>query len=167
MFLSQQRVCPIGIGAARARLADLAERGWLSRTCAAAYQDGLDQLLWAWPPDDPQRQPRLVQARFLDPIHHPGSTMMGMRWEATGVTGEPFPVLDATITLTPEGSHRTQVTLTGVYRSPLGQLGAGLDRVLLHQAATTAIGSLLTRLSGALEATAAAPAGPPFVIPGL
>jgi dienelactone hydrolase len=49
-----------------------------------------------------------------------------MRWEATGVTGRLFPALDADITLTAEGDQATAVTLTGVYRSPLGALGAGL-----------------------------------------
>ena len=29
--------------------------------------------------------------------------------------------------------------------------GAGLDRLLLHQAATAAVGSLLTHLTGALD----------------
>ncbi|HEY1345269.1 MAG TPA: hypothetical protein VGF54_09815 [Streptosporangiaceae bacterium] len=54
----------------------------------------------------------------------------------------------------------TQITLTGVYRSPLGPPGDGLDRVLLHQAATAAIGSLLTRLTSAVEDTARTPGNP-------
>jgi hypothetical protein len=159
MFLSEQCLCPAGIGAARARLAGLAGSGWLGAACAAAYQDGLDQLLWTWPPDDTPNRSRLVQAHFLDPTHRPGSTTMGMRWEATSATGAPFPALDATITLAPEG-RRTQITLTGVYRSPLGPPGAGLDRVLLRQAATSAISSLLARLNGALAASTRVPAHP-------
>jgi len=160
MFLSRECICPIGIGTARARLADLADSGWLATACAAAYQDGLDQLLWAWAPEDTPARSRLTKSYFLDPIHHPGSTIMGMRWEATGLTGRPFPALDANITLTPEGGQHTQITLTGVYRSPLGPPGAGLDRVLLHQAATAAIGSLLTRVTSALEDTARTPGNP-------
>jgi hypothetical protein len=38
-----------------------------------------------------------------------------------------------------------------VYRSLLDTLGAGLDRVLLHKAAATTTGSLLTRLRSAPE----------------
>jgi len=157
MFLSRQCVCRIGIGTARARLAGLAAGGWLATACAAAYQDGLGQLLWAWPPEGTPARSRLTESHFLDPVHGPGSTIMGMRWEATGIGGLPFPALDANITLTPEGVQHTQIMLIGVYRSPLGPPGTGLDRLLLHQAATAAIGSLLTRLTGALEDTARAP----------
>jgi hypothetical protein len=160
MFLSRQCVCPIGIGTARTRLADLADGGWLATACAAAYQDGLGQLLWAWRPEDTPGRSRLAKLHFLDPIHRLGSTIMGIRWEATGNAGWPFPALDANITLTPEGGQHTQITLTGVYRFPPGPPGAGLDRLLLHQAATAAIGSLLTRLTGALQGTAHAPGNP-------
>jgi hypothetical protein len=82
---------------------------------------------------------------------------MAMRWEATGLTGRLFPALDANITLTPEGGQATRITLTGVYRSPLGALGAGLDRALLRHVATATIGSLLTRMSEALEGPAPEP----------
>jgi len=160
MFVSGQCVCPIGIGTARARLAGLAGGGWLVTACAAAYQDGLDQLLWAWPPEGTPARSHLTKSHFLDPIHRPGSTTMGMRWEAAGLAGRPFPALDANITLTTEGAQHTQITLTGVYRFPRGLPGAGLDRLLLHQAATAAAGSLLTRLTGALEDTAHAPGRP-------
>jgi hypothetical protein len=160
MFLSRQCVCPVGIGTARARLADLAASGWLAAACAAAYQDGLDHLLWARPQGDTPVRSRMTKSHFLDPVHRPGSTTMGMRWEATGLTGRSFPALDANVALTPEGGQHTQITLTGVYRSPLGPPGAGPDRALLHQAATTAIGSLLTRLTDALEDTARTPGNP-------
>jgi hypothetical protein len=159
MFLSRQCVCPIGIATARARLTGLADSGWLATACAAAYQDSLDQLLGAWPPERTPARSSLTKSHFLDPIHRPSSTTMGMRWEATGIASQPFPALDANITLTPDGSQHTQITLTGVYRSPLEPPGAGLDRALLHQAATAAIGSLLTRLTNALE-DAAAPGKP-------
>ena len=89
---------------------------------------------------------------------------MGMRWEATGVTGRLFPALDANITLTPEDGQNTRVTLTGVYRSPLGALGTGLDRALLHHVATATISSLLTRMGKAVEGTepSAGAAGSPL-----
>jgi hypothetical protein len=162
MFLSHQRLCPVGIGAARARLVNLAHGGWLSGASAAAYQDGLDQLLWAGPFGDVPGLSRLVQAHFLDPIDRDDSTTMAVRWEATGVTGRLFPALDANITLTAEGDQNTRMTLTGVYRSPLGVLGAGIDRALLHHVAAATIHSLMTRMGKALEGRAPAPgAGAP------
>jgi hypothetical protein len=157
MFLADQRLCPVGIGAARRRLADLAAGGWLSEVSAAAYQDGLDHLLWSWPPGEMAGAPRLVQAHFLDPAHREGSTTMGMRWEAAGAGRELFPALDANITLDAENDRHTRMTLTGVYRSAPHPFGAEIDRVLMHQVATATIRSLLTRVGSALEATG--PAG--------
>jgi hypothetical protein len=49
-----------------------------------------------------------------------------------------------------------------VYRSPLGVLGAGIDRALLHHVAAATIHSLMTRMGKALEGRAPAPgAGAP------
>ncbi|HYA50797.1 MAG TPA: hypothetical protein VEG33_06465, partial [Streptosporangiaceae bacterium] len=45
----------------------------------------------------------------------------------------------------------------GVYRSPPDTLSRGVDRALVHQAATATVGSLLTRMSGALQGTTPAP----------
>ena len=160
MFLSGQCLCPVSIGAARTRMAALVDDGWLGRASAAAYQEGISRMLWARPPDGMPDVPRLAQAHFLDPVHRDAVTTMGMRWEAIGVTGELFPALDADITLTAEDGQHTRVTLTGVYRPSPGTLSGGLDRALLHQAATATVGSLLTRMSGTLQGTTPAPSDP-------
>jgi hypothetical protein len=157
MFLSDQRMLAVNIVAARARLVNLVHDGQLSGTSEMAYQDGLDHLLWAGPCGNAPGLSRLVRVQFLDPVDRIDSVTTGMRWEAIGVTGGLFPALDANIALTAEGDHGTQMTLTGVYRPPVGPLGAGLDRVLVHRVATATIHSLMTRLSGALESTTRAP----------
>ena len=151
MFLADQRLCSVSIGPARARLADLLARGWLTTASVASYQDGIGHLLWTGTPDDPPGLPQLAQTHFLEPIHREDSTTMGMRWEATSVTGGPFPALDANLTLTAEGVQLTRLTLNGVYRSPLGILSAVPERVLINKSATTTIKSLLTRICQALE----------------
>ena len=160
MFLSEQRICPVSISAARAWLASLVHGSWLSGASATAYQDGIDHLLWVGPFGMVPGMSQLVQVQILD-LHDRDeeSVTMGIRWEATGVTGGLFPVLDANITLTAEGDQDTRMTLTGVYRSPWGTLSAGLDRMLLHKVATATIHSLMTHLSRALKDTA--PARPP------
>ncbi len=147
----------VSLPAARARLASLIHDGRLSGTSETAYRDGLDHLHWAGPFGSSPGLSGLVRVQFLDPVERPGSVITGMRWEAAGVTGRLFPALDANITLTAEGHQDTRMTLTGVYRPPFGPLGAGLDRVLLHKIATATIHSLMTRLSEALQGTAAAP----------
>jgi hypothetical protein len=159
MFVSDQRLCRVRIGTARAGLVNLAHGGWLDGASVAAYHDGLDQLLRVGPCGDVPSLSRQVQVHFLDPVDRGDSVTVGMRWEATGVTGRLFPALDANITLTAEGDQATRLALNGVYRSPLGALGGGLDRALLHHIATATIHSLITRISKALEGTAPARGG--------
>jgi len=156
MFVSEQRVLSVSIGAARTRLANLVHDGWLAGVAEAAYRGGVDQLLRVGPFGDVPGLSRKVRVQFLDPVDHGDAVTVGMRWAAAGVTGGLFPVLDADIELAAEGQEDTRVTLTGVYRPPLGSVGAGLDRVLLHRVATASIGSLLDHLAHALSATAPA-----------
>lgn len=157
MFLSDQRMLTVGIGAARARLASLVDGGWLGGASEAVYQGGVDHLVRVGPFGDLPGVSRLVRVQFLDPVDRNDSVTVGMRWEAVGVTGGLFPVLDANIKLTTEGEESTRMTLTAVYRPPFGVLGAGLDRVLLHRVATATVHSLTTNLASALEGTAPAP----------
>jgi hypothetical protein len=76
---------------------------------------------------------------------------IGLRWEATGVTGGLFPALDADIRLSADDDGSVRVTLTGSYRPPLGALGAGLDRLLLRTVATATLKALLARVAAVLE----------------
>lgn len=156
MFLSDQRVLAVSIGAALARLANLVNGGWLGGASEAVYQGGIDHLLRVGPFGDIPGVSRLVRVQFLDPVDRDDSVTMGMRWEALGVTGGLFPVLDADIRLAANGDEGTQMTLEAVYRPPFGMLGAGADRVLLHKVATATIHSLMTHLARALEGTAPA-----------
>jgi hypothetical protein len=163
MFVSEQRVLSVSIGAARVRLANLVHDGWLGGAAEVAYRGGIDPLLRVGPFGDVPGLSRKVRVQFLDPVDHGDAVTVGMRWAAAGVAGGLFPVLDADIELAAEGEEDTRLTLTGVYRPPLGAVGAGLDRVLLHRVATSTIGSLLAHLAQALAATApaAAEAGTP------
>lgn len=151
MFLDGQRLCSVSIGIARARLADLVTDGRLATASAASYQDGMGHLLWTGTPDDPPSLPRLARTHFLDPIHREDSTTMGMRWEATSITGGLFPALDANITVAAEGAQLTRLMLVGVYRSPLGLFSAVPERALLTKTANTTIRAMLTRIGDALE----------------
>jgi hypothetical protein len=153
MFVAEQRVLSVSIGAARARLANLVHDGWLAGAAEVAYRDGFDHLLRVGPFGDVPGLSRKVRVQFLDLVDHGDAVTVGMRWAAPGVTGGLFPVLDADIELVADGEEDTRVTLTGVYRPPLGAVGAGLDRVLLHRVAVATIGSLLAHLAQALAPT--------------
>jgi hypothetical protein len=93
---------------------------------------------------------KLVRVRFLDPVCRGDVMTLALRWEATGVTGTLFPVLDADITLTPAGSQATRLALAGCYRAPLGGLGAGLDKAILSRVATATIRALLRNVADSL-----------------
>jgi hypothetical protein len=45
------------------------------------------------------------------------------------------------------------MVLTACYRLPLGTIGAGLDRLVLHKVATATIKTFLARLAEVLEGT--------------
>jgi hypothetical protein len=62
-----------------------------------------------------------------------------------------FPALDADITVSPLGAHATMLTLTGVYRPPLGAVGAMLDRAILSRLATATILDFIGRLAEDIE----------------
>jgi hypothetical protein len=66
-----------------------------------------------------------------------------------------LPVLDADITLSPSGKQATLLTLAGVYRPPLGSLGAGLDRAILHRVAAATIRNFIHGVAAGITGHAA------------
>jgi hypothetical protein len=159
VFLSSRHTIGLPAATARARLDNLVAGDGLTRASYTAYQRGLDALIRVGPLGDTPVFSKLVAVRFLEPIERDGEVTVGLRWEATGAAAGLFPVLDANLTLTPDGEQRTQLTLTGTYRAPLGRLGAVLDRALLHRLATMTMTALLSELASAIAnpATVAEP----------
>jgi len=72
-------------------------------------------------------------------------------WEADGPGGGLFPALDADITLARVDDQATTLTLTGVYRPPLGSVGAGLDQAIMHRVAVATIRDFLGRIGAAIS----------------
>jgi hypothetical protein len=150
MFVCEERVLAVSFAAASARLANLADGGWLREVSENVYHGGVEYLMRVGPVGAVPGASRLVRVRFTEPAYREGEVTMGLRWEATGVTGGLFPALDADIRLTATGNQGTRVTLAGSYRPPLGALGTGLDRLLLRSVATATIRTLLTRVAAVL-----------------
>jgi hypothetical protein len=153
VFVSDERVLDVSVGVAQLRLASLVQGGWLSGASQAAYQHGMDYLVRVGPFGDLRGTSRLVRVQFVDPVYRDGAMTLGVRWEATGLTGGLFPVLDADIRLGAQGGQGSRVMLAASYRPPLGAAGAGLDRLLLHKVATATIRTFLARVTSALEGT--------------
>lgn len=150
MFVSYQLLLPVAFHATQARLENLTHGGWLSTASGDAYADGLAGLIRVGPFGNVLGASKLVEVSLLEPVPHDDIMVLPLRWEATGMAGRLFPVLDADLTVTPAAPGQTLMKLDGAYRPPLGATGATLDRVILGRAANATIRSLLTRIADAV-----------------
>lgn len=150
MFVSEKRELSTGFAQAAARLAELTRGSSLRGLSEHVYNGGVDYLLRVGPLGMMPGASRLVRVRFDEPLCRYGMMTVGLRWEATGVTGALFPALDADIRLQDQDGGST-VELTGSYRPPFGTVGAELDRLMLRTVAAATIRTLLNRIADALE----------------
>jgi hypothetical protein len=158
MFVGDEITLGASYPDARAGLLRLTHGGWLSDASGDAYAEGLAGLVRVGPFGDMVGASKLVRVLLLEPVEREGSLTLSLRWEATGVMGRLFPVLDANIILIPAGENASQLALAGAYRPPFAAVGQGLDRVLLHRAASATVRSLLRRMAETI--TAATPPEP-------
>jgi len=161
MFVGDEVRLEVSFAAARARLANLTHGGSLLSVSRDAYGEGITGLARVGPLGSAPGVSRLVEAHVRDLVASDGSAGVALRWEATGPGGRLFPALDADLKLRPDGEQATVLTLVGAYRPPLGSLGAGLDRAILHRVAGATIRAFLNRVADAIvhPAGATAPAG--------
>jgi hypothetical protein len=158
MFITQNLIADTGFDAARARLAELIDDGNLTEVSRDAYEAAFPGLMRVGPFGDAPGLSKLVEVRILGPVWRDGTWTVWLRWEATGATRGLFPVLDADLMLMAEGAEKTRVTLNGCYRPPLGRLGAGLDRAVLHRIASVTICALLRSIADELTELERVPA---------
>ena len=116
MFVVHDVLLDVAFSVARPRLVSLASSRALVDASRAAYEEGLTSLIRTGPTVVQAAEPRLAQVKFLPPVERPGTTTVGLRWEASGAATGLFPVLDADITLAVASEHTTTLTLSGVYR---------------------------------------------------
>ncbi len=150
MFAAHELTANVSFPIACTRLGSLVQDGWLGAASEEAYHDGFTTVIRVGPFGDWPAASKRVRVRFLDPVSRGATMTVAVRWEATGITGTMFPVLDADIILTPAEEGATRLALTGTYRPPLDRLGATLDKLILHRVATATIRALLERIASAL-----------------
>jgi uncharacterized membrane protein len=152
MFVQEEARLPIGFAVARTRLAPLARSGGLLLDASqAAYGDGVSGLAKVGPPGVWQDFSKLVMIHVGELTVADDSARLPLRWEATGPGSGLFPALDADITVRSDGDDATMLTLTGVYRPPLGKLGVLLDHAILSRVAAATIRDFVGRLAQAIE----------------
>ena len=157
VFIVEELAVNASFGATQARLARIVNAGGLTGPSHAAYEAGLTGLIRVGPLGDAPGVSKLVQVRFLDPVHRGATMTVPLRWEATGAAGGLFPVLDADLILAADGQDKTVIALAGCYRPPFGRLGAGLDQAILRHAAAATIRALLRSVADAIASPATAP----------
>ncbi len=155
MFASHEVTVDASYEVSSARLVHLINRGALLDVSEAAYRGGLQGLVRVGPFGGTPGVSKLVRVRALDPIRRGVTLTVPLRWEATGLTGELFPVLDADLTLMRDGADRSRLGLVGSYRPPLGRAGIVLDRAVMGRVAAATIRSLLDELATVIADPAA------------
>jgi hypothetical protein len=148
MFIGAEIRLEVGFTAAQARLTNLAHGGRLRRASECAHNWGVDQAR-VGSLGTPGIS-RLVKVQFRHLASHEDSAVWALRWEANGSKGALFPVLDADITLTRAGEQATVLAVSGSYRPPLGSLGAGLDRAIMHLIAEATIRTFARQIGAAI-----------------
>jgi hypothetical protein len=155
MFVREELLLPAEFAAAKDRLSAVAHSGSLLAAAQAANDgtgagDGSTGLARVGPLGPVRGLSRVVEVQFEELVQHEQSAQLALRWDVAGPGGGLFPALDADITLTRVDGQATTLTLTGVYRPPLGGIGAGLDQAILHRVAVATIRDFLGRVGVAI-----------------
>jgi hypothetical protein len=147
MFVVHEVSLDVRYETAAARLVHLINWGVLHGMSEAAYEGGLETLVRVGPFGGARGLSKLVRVRALEPVRRGGTMTISLRWEATGSTGELFPMLDADLMLAPDGADRSCLKLTGSYRPLFGRAGVALDRAVMGRVASATVRLFLERVA--------------------
>jgi hypothetical protein len=138
----------------RDQLLDTSAR-WLTDGASDAYADGERLLFIVSPSAGEARVRKRVQIDLGAAYARGEGFVVPLSWWATGAQ-RLFPTLDADLEVMPMGPDQAMLTLMGRYQPPLGPVGRGLDRLLLHRVAESCVRSFLHRAAASLEHATAA-----------
>lgn len=98
-----------------------------------------------------RRVAKRVEVEFGPVVRYPSRTILALRWRPVGPgAGGLLPDLDADLEIGPLSPATTQLSLSGTYHPPLGQLGRLADRVVLHRLAEATVKDFLDRVGRVL-----------------
>ena len=150
MFVAHDVAFGVPFATARPRLTDLLASRALASASRAAYDEGLASTP-AGPGSGLPSPARLMRVRLLPPAHSVDRVTAGLRWEAAGPSTGLFPVLDADVTLAPDGRVGSRLELAGVYRVPFVSLNDDPGSAITGRAADTTVRALLHAMAGYLS----------------
>lgn len=157
MFVEASAPVALPVAAARAALAVALAGPGMAEESSRAYAQGLSAVHDV----EARRVSKKVQIHTLPSRTVGETTVVPIRWEATGVAGDVFPALDADLCLTPVNDVTSLLSLIGRYAPPFGLVGQALDRTLLSGTAQTSVDSFVRGLSAAMREIATARAAAP------
>jgi hypothetical protein len=128
---------------------------WLTDGATAAYTEGERLFLTVSATGGEVTVRKRVQIDLGAAYVRGEGLVVPLSWWATGAQ-RLFPTLDADLELMPLGPDQVMLTLMGRYEPPLGAVGRGLDRLVLHRIAETCVRSFLHRTAANLELSTAA-----------
>jgi hypothetical protein len=147
VFIGDEVQLEVSFAVARERLMRLAGSGLLLSTSEDAYDLGTTGLARV----GMVGLSKLVRIQTRDLASTDGSVGLAIRWEATGPGDGLFPALDADIRLVHAGEGACVLTMSGVYRPPLGALGHALDRAILHRVAAATIRDFIAQVAARID----------------
>jgi hypothetical protein len=150
VFIRASLELPVPVANAIARFHVALARHRLDEVSDDAYAAGLVVLTRVGPFGEVAGLSKKVRLELLTPRQVDQGVRLQLRWVATGPTGQLFPALDADLDLLPVDDQHCALSINAVYDPPLGALGAGIDRVLLHRAARATMRGLLRELGHTL-----------------
>lgn len=120
---------------------------------ARAADDAGEQLLSevGFAVTDGHRVDKRVEISFGQPVRTFAHARLPMSWNATG-PARLFPSFEADLEIAALGSARTQISISGRYRPPMGAVGRAFDRALLHRVAEATVKDFLDRVGETVSA---------------
>jgi hypothetical protein len=157
VFIRATLDLPVPVASAVERLDAALARHRLDEVSDDAYAAGLVVLTRVGPFGETAGLSKKVRLELLTPRQVDHGIRLQLRWVATGATGQLFPALDADLDLVAVDEQHCVLSINAVYDPPLGALGAGIDRVVLHSAARATMRALLREWGRSLTEDRRAP----------
>lgn len=157
MFICATLDLPVPVATSIDRLYAALARHRLDEVSDGAYAAGLVALSRVGPFGEVAGLSKTVRLQLLDPLPIEHGVRLQLRWVATGAAGQLFPALDADLDLLAVDEQNCVLSINAVYAPPLGALGAGIDRLVLHRAARATMRALLREWGRSLTEDRQAP----------
>jgi hypothetical protein len=148
VFLAEETALALPVESAWGRMLTHLRLDGLEEVSEGAFGEGRELLMQAGIAGVSKNVLVQVLAAYLVD----DTLVIPLRWVAAGPSGALFPQLDANLEISAVSAAESVLRLAGAYRPPLGGVGAGLDRLLLHRVANATARRLVRELAADLMA---------------